>query len=226
MKFIHTSDLHYGGVRCREEKRNEPRSIALADAEFVIVTGDLTENGFDGSLLCCIEYGGDDYQLQRFKLKFIRPIERSGKSIYLCPGNHDLGYWWSPYKPVMHYIRKRHKSTQYAFERNGLRFICCGIYPKDLKWLKKQMRQDQPHVIFFHYNLIGKWSDWWSEKEKTAFAKVIEPYHIVAILVGHSHISEIQNWRGYRVILSGDQYSIITYDEAAKQITEVDYVYI
>ena len=221
MRFIHTSDLQYSGMVCRDRKMREPESIETKNAEFVIVTGNLTKNGFDGSSLGCINYGGDEYQLQGFTYKFMRTIERSGKSVYLCPGISDKGVSWSIYKPVIQYIRKRHKDVKYSFERGGIRFICCGIYPKDLKWLKKQLHFDKSHIIFFHYSLGG---NSWTSAEKDAFAKVIAPYYIAGILVGQSVISEIQSWCGHTVVQSGEAYSVITCEDG--QIAEIDYVHV
>lgn len=235
--IIHDSDTHYGSrnkVDPRLEKEQNPDRILEhdSDVDLVIITGDLTENGYDGKSFCCYNYGGDQKQLQSFKQNYVEPLEEANIPVKLCPGNHDRGrppYW---YQPVFSYIKDRHVNdssaeTEYSFDYQHFRFICCGIYPKNLKWLAKQLDQEVPTILFFHYNLEGEWSDWWSDQEKEDFGKTIEGYPIAGILVGHNHISNVSDWNGHRVISSaGPGYTRIDLDPEEGEIVGIKFQYL
>lgn len=62
-----------------------------------------------------------------------------------------------------------------------------------------------PVVIFFHYNITGPHSDWWSAGGKEAFYEVIKPtpkkgYRVCCVAVGHQHRSYIEKWRDVSVV--------------------------
>jgi hypothetical protein len=96
----------------------------------------------------------------------------------MCQGNHDTYVPW-PYvsHPVANYIKSRYGEQFYVREVNSVVFICCGIYPdKDvLPWLTEQLKSagTKPVIVWFHYNLWGEYSDFWSEQEKQAFLETI-----------------------------------------------------
>ncbi len=107
-----------------------------------------------------------------------------------------------------------------------LHFICLGKYPDKsaIKFLKNDLKsnKDSKIVIFFHYNLTGKWSDWWSEKER--FYNVIKDYNIKAILVEHAHISRTSEWKDYLVVSAGSKkIAKCTYNISEDKI-EVEYI--
>ena len=228
--FIHDSDLHYGKVKDldpRKGKEKHPASIVASEAAFVIVTGDLTNNGYDGAKIGCFHYGGDNNQVKALMDDYVDPIEKAGKDVYLCPGNHDRGkktFFFFRHRPMYKRIRKRHGETKYTFHRGGLKFICCGKYPKDLKWLAKQLEDiKEPTILFFHFNLIGPYSDWWSDEEKDAFYELVKDYTIIAILVGHHHITKITDWNGITVLSSANKYSRILYDPITQNIIDIKF---
>lgn len=221
--FIHDSDLHYDENSSR--KKNNVQKILDIDPDFVVVTGDLTSNGYDGSHFLCFNYGGDEDQLTPLKEKYVNVIENNDIPVYLCDGNHDNGRNKIPYKPVLCYIKKRHGGLKYTFEYLGVHFICCSVYPKDIKWLKKKLNKakNNPVFIYFHYNLIGRYSDWWSDKDKDKFYETIKDHkNIKAILEGHFHSSKIYNWRDFLVIRSaGKHFSVIQFDLSEKEIVNI-----
>lgn len=227
LTFAHDSDLHYGerGLEPREYKNLHPKSIIDSDAEFVIITGDLTDNGYDGSHLGCIQYGGDEDQVSPFIKHYVKPIKDAGKGVYMCAGNHDRGKkTWkiSIYSPINNLIRKEYGGLNYTFEKQGLKFVCCDKYPKKLKWLKKQLVNPfQPTIIFFHYNLVGPFSNWWSEKSKDKFYNVVKDCNIIALLFGHHHISKIGTWKGITTISSANSFSLITYNPDTEKIVNI-----
>lgn len=226
--FILDSDIHYGkrennGPRTSKQRNSEYISEEL-DVDFAIVAGDLTENGYDGKRCCCFKYGGFSNQLKALKEQYIEPIEYVGIPAKLCVGNHDRGRPPYIYQPVFRYVKKRHGDIQYSFDHKNVRFICCGLYPKDTKWLKKQLKSNQANIIYFHYNLEGAWSDWWTEKEKNKFYKTIKGYPIAAILVGHQHSNKQSKWKDIDVIKCAYRgYAKITCDKNG-YIDDVDFI--
>jgi len=229
--FAHDSDLHYGKnkLRPRKDKERHPARIISTKAQFVIVTGDLTENGYSGKKIGCFRYGGDKDQISPCIENYVKPIEEAGKEVYLCAGNHDRGrriLKISIYPAVKRLIRKRHGGSQYTFRKGDLKFICCHECPRNIKWLKKQLEDtDQPTIIFFHFNLEGPFSDWWSQKQKDAFYRAIQDCNIVGILVGHHHVSRVSEWKGIKVISSSDKFSCIVYDPIREKIVNVVYLH-
>ena len=234
LEIIHDSDLHYGwsGLEPREIKKSHPGRIVKSSASIVIVTGDLTDDGRNGAKinlgLTKFRYGGRRNQLKSLMTNYVTPIEESGKKVYLCSGNHDKGKQILKVfrnQPVRRAIRQRHGANTYAVEHEGLRFLIMGKYPKELIWLSNQLREhsDSPHIIAFHYNLQGKYSDWWPDAVKDRFYKIIKDYRIVAILVGHTHISDVSVWQGIQVITSSNKFSRIYYDTVNQKITDVSF---
>ena len=54
-------------------------------------------------------------------------------------------------------------------------------------------------VIYFHYSILGAFSDWWSSREKQAFARAIANYNVIGIFHGHFHGSAHYRWAGHDV---------------------------
>lgn len=223
--FIHDSDLHYNKNSSR--KKNNVKKILNISPDFVIVTGDLTDNGYDGSNFLCFNYGGDEDQLTPLKQKYVNVLDYNDIPVYLCDGNHDNGRNKIPYKPVLNYIKKRHGGLNYIFEYNGVYFICCSVYPKNIKWLKKKLNKTKyyPVFIYFHYNLKDKYSDWWSDKAKQKFYNTIKDYkNIKALLEGHFHNTKVYYWNEFLVIRSsGRHFGIIQFDLNKKEIINISH---
>lgn len=75
-------------------------------------------------------------------------------------------------------------------------------YPKhSLEFLAEDLRRNvgnsgRPVVIFQHYG-FDSWSEaWWTKKERDAFLQAIQPYNVIAIFWGHSHVSHRLDWNG------------------------------
>ena len=121
-------------------------------------------------------------------------------------GNHDNWlYFPYVYKAVKRYIKKRHGDIFYNFIHKGVQFICLSIYPdvNGLKYFKSVANKSLPIVLFFHYNIEGELSNWWTNEEKENFKNTINGYHIKLIVNGHLHISSSYIWNGYQVITCG-----------------------
>lgn len=209
------------GNSTQERYMQEKKINVLNDVQpddVIILPGDLTNHGrssIKNPLIkyLCVCYGirksqGENVdnwedQLDTLKKEYINPLENACKNVFMCIGNHDsLTQWWIGYNPVFNYIRQKHGSQVYAKEVNGIMIYCLSEYPKksSVDWLEKQLKKNQnkASVIFFHYNIKGPYSDWWSDTEKDYFAMKIDPFkkHIAFIAEGHLHTSYVSNWNG------------------------------
>lgn len=77
-------------------------------------------------------------------------------------------------------------------------------YPKhSLEFLAEDLRRNvgssgRPVVLFQHYG-FDSWSEaWWTQKERAAFLQVIQPYNVIAIFWGHSHVAQSLSWNDIR----------------------------
>lgn len=217
--FLVDSDIHFTDTIRSYKSDHVKKIIDLCQTEKIdalICPGDLTDDGWDGANMCGWYYGGKQDQLTPLKEQYVEPLDKH-LPVYLCAGNHDY-YVPRPYivHPVLKYIRQRHGAQRYSFDINDLHFICLDRYPDILgmSFLRLDLlkNSDKNIVIFFHYNFTGEMSDWWSEKVKSEFYSVIQGYNIVALLVGHHHISVYTQWRGYKVIMgAGSAFAKCTY---------------
>jgi Icc-related predicted phosphoesterase len=207
--FVCDSDLHFEerGLNDlpRPEKDNNVSIIQSLNPDLVIVAGDLTNNGSDGSKICCLPISGHQCQLQAYEEKYVKPLEQF-TSVYASMGNHDnWTYFPYVYKAIQVYIIKKYGGINYHFTHKGVQFICLGIYPDAdaLRFFLKNADSTIPLVLFFHYNLQGPWSDWWTNEEKEAFNTTIAGYNVKLIVTGHIHECSNYTWEGYNVITCG-----------------------
>ncbi|KKP35997.1 MAG: hypothetical protein UR26_C0001G0041 [candidate division TM6 bacterium GW2011_GWF2_32_72] len=72
-----------------------------------------------------------------------------------------------------------------------------------------------PIVIFFHYPPVGKMSNWWFNKEKDAFYRVIENFNVIGLVVGHDHETFYDTWHNIPVICcAGGEFAVCKYHPA------------
>jgi hypothetical protein len=89
------------------------------------------------------------------------------------------------------------------------RFAGDARYPKhSLEFLVEDLRRNvgsssRPVVIFQHYGFDSWGETWWTQKERNAFLQAIEPYNVVAIFWGHSHVAQGFSWNGIKTWCSG-----------------------
>lgn len=213
LKLIVDSDLHFGQGHIRADKSNHaaliPKIVRDEGVDAVICAGDLTERGWDGKNLLCWHYGGTDNQVAPLK-QFIAEIE-ADVPVYICEGNHDQYVPW-PYfhKGVKNLVKERHGGRIYSWglKKDNIKyhFVCLGVYPDEgaRAFLRRELESHPGDyiVIYFHYNVDGAYSDWWSVGDKTAFVQILEPHRarISAIIVGHLHANYHKVWNGYNII--------------------------
>lgn len=228
--FLCDGDIHFGckldpNPRTIKSHRVEDiraiTEIKSKKPELLLCVGDLTDHGADGyhigKYVCepdpCVD------ELYYYIFYYEQPIENAGVPVKLCIGNHDLNRGLYPKLSICKYIRDKHhatyswwnpmKSSCYTFTHKNILFICLGVYPHDLDWLKKNLPEDKtkPIIIYYHYNTVTgePYADWWSEQTKETFYNIIKDYHVILIINGHIHISRNQLWKNIPNILCGNE---------------------
>ena len=230
--FFCDSDLHFKKrdnniVTLYDYKANNVQRIINSNADFVLVAGDITNNGSDGKKILCIPISGPEKQLQAYMSHYVEPIESYGIKVYSCLGNHD-NWTYPPYihKAIVNFIKKKHGGLLYNFVNKSVQFICLSIYPDktSLKYFSKVADKSKPIVVFFNYNLEGEVSGSWSNEEKQAFKNTINGYNIKLIVTGHLHEAWAVTWNGYPVIICGGMGVYKCYFDADTQSISVEQI--
>jgi cytolysin (calcineurin-like family phosphatase) len=159
----------------------------------LLFMGDMTDNGLEAEWRQFAEiYGltGKD-GLLRFP-------------VYEALGNHDdIGE-----SPVKAHIAARHGTLVYSWDWDDLHVVCLDMYPdaRSLDWLAKDLARvgrQRPLIVFFHYSILGPYSESWETSQKEAFAAAIEGYNVLAVFHGHFHHAGRYEWHGHDVFLPG-----------------------
>lgn len=174
-KFAHISDTHIGNATAAEDLQRTVDDInTLEGVSFVIITGDITEAGFDDELRHAKEI------LDRLTLPW-----------YIVPGNHDMKWSGSggfSFQKIFGY-------EKIVFDAHGYRFI--GMHqgpllkmgdghwsPQDVRWLDSVLTntaKTQPIFFFTHYPLNSEIANWYEVLDR------LKPYNVHAVLFGHGH---------------------------------------
>lgn len=160
----------------------------------VLVAGDLTDRG----------------RPEEFR-QFERYFGRTGRNgllrypVFLATGNHDRK---GGRDFVLRKVRSRRGSLVYAWTWHGVRFVSLDMYPsrRNVHWLRKELRSTgpaMPVVVFFHYSILGPFSQWWSRKEKERFGRALEGFNVVAVFHGHYHGEDHYRWAGLDIFNVG-----------------------
>ena len=128
---------------------------------------------------------------------------RLGVPVYETVGNHDI---YDPLETVRRAVTARHGSVRYSWDWGDLHVICLGP-PEDgcLEWLAKDLAaagRDRPVVIYFHYSIVGPYSDeyWFGEgSNRKKFAAALAGFNVIGLFHGHFHASGWYPWQGFDV---------------------------
>lgn len=204
MKFIVTGDLQYGtydGVLKEQSgKANESEKIrkycSAKGIDVVLVCGDLCDHGY--GRFCC---STDPDETSAFINEYYKPLKNTGTRVMCCRGNHDTynGIPIESWQPVRKFIVSEYGDIKYSNVYGGVRFISCDIYPTEQirNWLSLT---SEPTVLFWHYNLSGQYSEWWSDADKNSLFNIIKDKNILCICTGHLHSTEQRYWNGIKEI--------------------------
>lgn len=202
MKFIHLTDTHVTGNG--NELYGEDPAMRLSsavrsineehgDADFVILTGDLT-------------HWGDRDAYRAFK----KEISQLAMPVHLMVGNHDDTAAFTDAFPDM--PRDPNGFVQYALDTEHGRFLLldtkakgthAGAYcPARRDWLRHRLEtSDGPVLLFMHHPPFEtgiKAMDRIMLQDAEAFHDLIAPYksRIQHLFFGHVHRAIFGNWRG------------------------------
>jgi cytolysin (calcineurin-like family phosphatase) len=158
----------------------------------LLVAGDLTDEGATGQWKAFV------------KLYGLTGTEgRLGIPVYETIGNHDVT---SRQRTVSKGVSARHGGVRYSWDWGDLHVICLGPPTDDcLPWAAKDLAatgRDRPVIIYFHYSIVGPYSDdyWFGEGDnRNKFAAALTGYNVIGLFHGHFHASGWYQWQGLDV---------------------------
>jgi predicted phosphodiesterase len=188
--FVQLSDTHWGfnGAAANPDAQGTlKKAVAAVNSldqkpDFVVFTGDLTHTT-------------DDPKIRRDRLAEFRDIVGglNVKTVRFMPGEHDASLdEGEAYQQLF-------GKTYYTFDHKGVHFIAIDnvsdakavVGEGQLKWLEadlKQLRKDQPIVVFTHRPLFDLYPQWdWTTKNAAAVMSQLMPYTNVTVFYGHIH---------------------------------------
>ena len=252
-EFYANSNLYFGNPDHLKLKLtdHEVLKTMMKPENFMLIAGDLRDN-------CIIRTKTDEMkftdkifrkiwamsnpidsegQWAEFYSRWIAPYTKdaAGKDadfterIKLCIGDMDTHFeQMKKIYTVRDFVKESYSGSCYAFEKNGINFVCLSVYPNDdvIKYLKGlNLSKEQPMIVFWHYDFNT--SDiLWSTKSKQKILEVLKNYNVVLIINGHDHksytrninyISERSIIKFKTVSVGGNEFAKITYEKKADQ---------
>ncbi len=184
-RFAHVTDTHVGGSTGAEDLIRTVEDInQLADIDFVILSGDVTEFGSEKELL----------EAQSILSKLNKPC-------YITPGNHDSKWSESGNNDFVRILG----AEGYSFEKNGFLFIgtasgpnmrmAPGLVPREqmvfLESTLKNMKDPKQPIIFInHYPLDESLSNWYEVTD------LLKTRNIQVSILGHGHANKLFRFEG------------------------------
>jgi outer membrane protein assembly factor BamB/3',5'-cyclic AMP phosphodiesterase CpdA len=177
-QFVHITDTHVTSSRNDEHVRHLVERINRMSPRpaFLVHTGDVTELG-------------RPEEFDRYNAVM------AGLSVphFAVPGNHDVR--WSPTGKTA--FTRSFGKLYHSFDYQGCRFILLdttvllqhwGLFDYTLlRWLEsdlKRLRRGTPIFLFFHHPIGRERTQIMNEE---ALLRLLAPYHVAAIFVGHGH---------------------------------------
>ncbi|MGL4332783.1 MAG: PQQ-binding-like beta-propeller repeat protein [Bacteroidales bacterium] len=190
LKFAHLTDLHVvPGNENETFLASTVDDINAGDCDFVIVTGDINNEGSDRELMSV-------YNL----------LEKLRMPYYIVSGNHETNWSESGCATFV----KLWKQDRFVFEKEGMLFVgfACGPYMKmgdgfmkyeDIQWLKKtlkeQVKPGMKVLSFAHYPLDESVSNW------SQVTSALKEAPVAAAFCGHGHTLKLMNFDGFPGIM-------------------------
>ena len=160
------------------------------DIDFVLVTGDITEEG-------------DRASMQRVKAA----LGQLKVKYYIIPGNHETKWSESGVTDFGHVFG----GERFKFEHKGFLFLGFNsgplmrmadghVVPQDITWLKKELKEagkEKPVFLVTHYPMLkGDVDNWYDVTD------AVRPYNIRAFLGGHYHLNKFFSYDGIPGIIN------------------------
>lgn len=187
-RFVVLTDIHINAKKpdAIEDLRHSVDQINASDhIDFILVTGDIADEGDRASLLEARE-----------------GLNRLKKPYYIIMGNHDQK--WSEsgcmdFKNIFGYERFRLNHKGYLFLGFGcgpmIRMALGHISPEDIDWLKKKLSRNgkhgEPVFLVTHIPMLPQDMDNWYD-----VTDAVRAYPIKAFINGHYHINRYLTYDG------------------------------
>ena len=185
-RFALLTDLHVSGdsLAYNDLRKSVEQINKTKDIDFVIVSGDVTEEGDRASLKRVKSL------LDLLKMKY-----------YITSGNHETKWSESGATDFGHIF----DSDRFKFEYNGILFLGFNsgpvirmadghVSPQDISWMKKELAafgKEKPVILVTHYPLKdGDVDNWYDVTD------AVRPYNIRVFLGGHYHRNLLFNYDG------------------------------
>jgi outer membrane protein assembly factor BamB/exopolysaccharide biosynthesis protein/Icc-related predicted phosphoesterase len=178
-KFAFFTDIHTGTATSEEDLMRCIEDVNLQnDIDFVIVNGDVTENGLNS-------------EIETVKSR----LDKLNKKYYAIAGNHETKWTESGHTRFAQVFG----DNKIAFKHNGIQFVGFSsgpvlrmgdahVSPKEISWLKNTLQSmennKQPVIVFTHVPLIEPADQIDNGHE---IADIIRQYNTRVILNGHYH---------------------------------------
>lgn len=192
-RFAQLTDLHLSPHNSKPEEdlsRSVEQLNATAGIDFVLVTGDITEEGDRTSLL---------------RAKTI--LDRLHVPYHIVPGNHETKWSESGVTAFSHLFG----SERFKFEHHGFLFLGFNsgplmrmayghVVPQDINWLQQEMSRapkGQPVVLVTHYPMTQGDVDNWYE-----VTDAVRPFNIRLFIGGHYHRNRLCSYDGIPGVLT------------------------
>ncbi len=186
-RFALITDLHItvNNPVPAEDLQNAIGEInSMKDVDFVLVSGDITDNG-------------DSLSLREAK----KMLDKLRIPYYITAGNHETTWSESGFTDFV----KIFGNNRFSFTHKGFEFIgfTTGpmlkmgdghIAPQDIDWVKSELEKNgskMPAFIITHYPLLNGDVDNWYD-----MTDVLRKFDIQAVLNGHYHRNAILNYDG------------------------------
>ena len=192
-RFAQLTDIHLNPNNPKpteDLKRSVEQINATPGVDFVLVTGDLTEEGDRTTMLVVKSI------LDRLKVKY-----------YVIPGNHETK--WSDSGCTA--FSEIFGGERFKFEHKGFLFLGFNsgplmrmayghVVPQDITWMKQEMDKvgkDKPVILVTHYPMQdGDVDNWYDVTD------AVRPYNIRTFIGGHYHRNRFLSYDGIPGILT------------------------
>ena len=191
-RFAQLTDLHLSPNNPNPTEdllRSVAQINATDDVDFVLVTGDITEEGDRASMekvKSCLDL---------LKVKY-----------YVALGNHETK--WSDSGCTA--FGEIFGSERFEFEHKGFLFLGFNsgplmrmayghVVPQDIRWMTERMEQagkDKPVILVTHYPLKDGDVDNWYE-----VTDAVRPYNVRLFIGGHYHANQVHRYDGIPGVL-------------------------
>lgn len=191
-RFAQLTDLHLSPNNPNPTEdllRSVAQINATDDVDFVLVTGDITEEGDRASMekvKSCLDL---------LKVKY-----------YVALGNHETK--WSDSGCTA--FGEIFGSERFEFEHKGFLFLGFNsgplmrmayghVVPQDIRWMTERMEQagkDKPVILVSHYPMKEGDVDNWYE-----VTDAVRPYNVRLFIGGHYHANQVHRYDGIPGVL-------------------------